>query len=193
MVLACNADLASTGVRATDRRPAKQFRTFGRCRGFMGDVLIYWRDYRKNTTEQYACWHSNSQLLGRLMPGDRMWMVTSGKNLGHEAEQAGYLVAVWQVAQAVPNPGDDPAYPRSATAIGLCRTRGSPSRLANRSRWTTSFCRQPGSATHAGLWQVRIAIPIDGRPRAGYSDPLRAVRCCLVLLAQKGDTTHGRG
>lgn len=38
-------------------------------------------------------------------------MVASGKSLGHEAEQAGFLVAVWQVAQAGPNPGDDPAYP----------------------------------------------------------------------------------
>ena len=77
----------------------------------MTDVLIYWRDYRKNATGQYAGWHSNSPLLGKLMPGDRMWMVTSGKGLGHAADQAGFLVAVWQVAQAVPNPGDDPAYP----------------------------------------------------------------------------------
>jgi hypothetical protein len=78
----------------------------------MADVLIYWRDYRKNATGQYAGWHSNSQLLGRLLLGDRMWMVTSGKALQHEAEQAGFLVAVWQVAEAVENPGDDPAYPK---------------------------------------------------------------------------------
>lgn len=77
----------------------------------MTDVLIYWRDYRKNATGQYAGWHSNAQLLGKLTPGDRMWMVTSGKALQHEAEQAGFLVAVWQVAVAVENPGDDPAYP----------------------------------------------------------------------------------
>jgi hypothetical protein len=76
----------------------------------MADVLIYWRDYRKNATGQYAGWHSNSQLLGKLLPGDRLWLVTSGKSLGHEAEQAGFLVAVWQVAAAVENPGDDPAY-----------------------------------------------------------------------------------
>jgi hypothetical protein len=77
----------------------------------MTDVLIYWRDYRKNAAGQYAGWHSNSQLLGKLAAGDRMWMVTSGKALQHEAEQAGFLVAVWQVAEAVENPGDDPAYP----------------------------------------------------------------------------------
>jgi hypothetical protein len=77
----------------------------------MTDVLIYWRDYRKNTAGQYTGWHSKSQVLGKLMPGDRMWMVTSGKSLGHEAEHAGFLVAVWQVAEAVQNPGDDPAYP----------------------------------------------------------------------------------
>jgi hypothetical protein len=75
------------------------------------DVLIYWRDYRKNAAAQYAGWHSNSQLLGKLAAGDRMWMVTSGKALGHEAEQAGFLVAVWQVAEAIENPGDDPTYP----------------------------------------------------------------------------------
>lgn len=78
----------------------------------MTDVLIYWRDYRKNAAGQYAGWHSNSQLLSKLLPGDRMWMVTSGKALQHEAEQAGFLVAVWQVAEAVENSGDDPAYPK---------------------------------------------------------------------------------
>ncbi len=77
----------------------------------MTDVLIYWRDYKKNATGRYAGWHSNSQLLGKLLPGDRMWMVTSGKGLGHEAEQAGFLVAVWQVAEAIENPDDDPELP----------------------------------------------------------------------------------
>ncbi|MBN1909336.1 MAG: hypothetical protein JW818_06330 [Pirellulales bacterium] len=78
----------------------------------MTNVLLYWRDYRKNVTGDYAGWHSNSALLGRLQPGDRLWLVTSGKSLGHEAEQAGFLVAVWQVAEAIENPGDEPAYPR---------------------------------------------------------------------------------
>ena len=78
----------------------------------MTNVLIYWRDYRKNAAGQYAGWHSNSQLLGRLRPGDRLWLVTSGKALQHEAEQAGFLVAVWQVEEAAENPGDDPAYPK---------------------------------------------------------------------------------
>lgn len=78
----------------------------------MTDVLIYWRDYRKNSAGPVVGWHSNSQLLGKLLPGDRLCLVTSGKSLGHEAEQAGFLVAVWQVAAAVENPGDDPAYPQ---------------------------------------------------------------------------------
>jgi hypothetical protein len=78
----------------------------------MTNVLIYWRDYRKNAAGQYAGWHSNSHLLGKLLAGDRMWMVTSGKALQHEAEQTGFLVAVWQVAEAVENPGDDPTYPK---------------------------------------------------------------------------------
>jgi hypothetical protein len=72
----------------------------------MADVLIYWRDYKRNATGRYADWHSNSQLLGKLLPGDRMWMVTSGKG-GHDAEQAGFLVAVRQVAEAIENPNDD--------------------------------------------------------------------------------------
>ncbi len=82
----------------------------------MTDVLIYWRDYRQNWVRQFAgerayYWHSNAKLLGELMPGDRLWMVTSGKCLRQEAEQAGFLVAVWHVQQVVENPGDDPAYP----------------------------------------------------------------------------------
>jgi hypothetical protein len=76
------------------------------------DVLIYWRDYRKNTTGPVAGWHSNSRLLAKLQPGDRFWMVTSGKSIGHEADQVGFLVAVWQVQEVIENPGDDVAYPR---------------------------------------------------------------------------------
>ncbi len=82
----------------------------------MTDVLIYWRDYRQNWVRQFAgerayYWHSNAKLFGELLPGDRLWMVASGKSLRHEAEQAGFLVAVWQVKEVVENPGDDPAYP----------------------------------------------------------------------------------
>ncbi len=75
-------------------------------------MLIYWRDYQKNAAGQFTGWHSNSHALGKLQPGDRMWMVTSGKALQHQSEQAGFLVAVWQVANAAENPGDDPAYPK---------------------------------------------------------------------------------
>jgi hypothetical protein len=78
----------------------------------MTDVLIYWRDYRKNTEEPISAWHSNAKLLGELAPGDRLWFVTSGRNLRHEAEQAGFLVAVWQVREVMENPGDDPEYPK---------------------------------------------------------------------------------
>lgn len=78
----------------------------------MTDVLIYWRDYRKNAEGQITAWHSNAKLLGELLPGDRLWFVTSGKNLRQEAEQAGFLVAVWQVREVTENPGDDPAYPK---------------------------------------------------------------------------------
>jgi hypothetical protein len=64
----------------------------------MTDVLIYWRDYKQNWVRQFAgerasFWHSNAKLLGE------------------QAQQAGFLVAVWQVRQVVENPDDDPAYP----------------------------------------------------------------------------------
>lgn len=83
----------------------------------MTDVLIYWRDYRKNWKAQVAdhrapCWHSNARLLGNLEPGDHLWVVTSGKIVRHEAEQAGFLVAIWTVSEVAENIGDDPAYPR---------------------------------------------------------------------------------
>jgi len=82
----------------------------------MTNVLIYWRHYWQNRRRQFAgerawYWHSNARLLGHLMPGDRLWMVTSGKCLRQEVEQAGFLVAVWQVKEVVGNPDDDPAYP----------------------------------------------------------------------------------
>jgi hypothetical protein len=78
----------------------------------MTDILVYWRDFRKNTAKGNALrWHSKARVLGELLPGDRLWLVTSGQALKHEAQQAGFLVAVWQVAQVQPNPNGDPAYP----------------------------------------------------------------------------------
>jgi hypothetical protein len=80
----------------------------------MTDVLVYWPDYRKNTAKGDAHqWHSNHRLFGVLLPGDRLWVVTSGKSLGLENESAGYVVAMWPVGQVVKNPGDDPQYPAS--------------------------------------------------------------------------------
>ena len=77
----------------------------------MTNILIYWRDYKRNLPEQACRWHSNAGLLGKLEPGDRLWMVTSGANVRHEAKQAGFLVAIWKVKEVIANPGDDPDYP----------------------------------------------------------------------------------
>jgi hypothetical protein len=80
----------------------------------MTDVLIYWRDYRRNLITGVTAWHSNAARLATLLPGDHLWFVTSGKNLNRAPEQAGFLVAVWQVEQVTANPGDNPAYPKDA-------------------------------------------------------------------------------
>jgi len=82
----------------------------------MTDVLIYWRDYRQNWIRQFTgeyayYWHSNARMLLDLHAGDRLWLVTSGVNLGEQAKQAGFLVGIWQVREVIANPGDDPAYP----------------------------------------------------------------------------------
>jgi len=78
----------------------------------MTDVLVYWKTYQAETARG-AClhWHSNHRVFGALLPGDRLWVVTSGKSLGRADDNAGYLVAVWPVAHVMQNPGDNPAYP----------------------------------------------------------------------------------
>jgi len=65
----------------------------------VSNALVYWRYYRKNTAGDYAGWHSNSQLFGTLGHGDRMWLVTSGKVILHDAEQAGFGVVVCQMVE----------------------------------------------------------------------------------------------
>jgi hypothetical protein len=90
----------------------------------MTDVLIYWRDYRKNAEAPMKAWHSNAQMLRDVQPGDRLWFVTSGKNLGHDAVQAGFLVAVWQVQEVRDNPGDDPSYPKTDYRIRIVPNEG---------------------------------------------------------------------
>jgi len=78
----------------------------------MTDVLVYWPDYPKNTAAGDARrWHSNHCVFSDLLPGDRLWVVTSGRCLGLEDESAGYLLAMWPVAEVVKNPGDDAHYP----------------------------------------------------------------------------------
>lgn len=82
----------------------------------MLDVLMYWRDYRLNWADQSASdypyyWHTNAKKMLELNAGDRLWLVTSGKNINYEAEQAGFLVGIWQVREVVENPADDPVYP----------------------------------------------------------------------------------
>jgi len=79
----------------------------------MTDVLIYWRDFERNVADgRVHAWYSNSNMLAGLEPGDRLWMVTSGANTGNAARQAGFLVAIWEVAKVVENPNDDPTYLR---------------------------------------------------------------------------------
>ena len=77
----------------------------------MTDVLLYWRDYRKNAEHPIWCWDTNSRFLSKLKLGDRLWFVTSGSNLRMEPGNAAFLVAVWPVQEVIDNPGDNPSYP----------------------------------------------------------------------------------
>jgi hypothetical protein len=78
----------------------------------MTDVMIYWKDYQpEKARSETLWWHSNHRVFNDLLPGDRLWVVTSGKSLGREDESAGYLVAVWPVSKVMRNPGDDPDNP----------------------------------------------------------------------------------
>ena len=84
----------------------------------MADILIYWRDYKKNwvdecNSEYPYYWHTNAKKMLELHAGDKFWLVTCGKNVGSEVVQACFLVGIWQVKDVMNNPGDDPAYPRS--------------------------------------------------------------------------------
>jgi len=76
------------------------------------NVLVYWKDYQPGQARgKSRHWHSNHRVFDDLLPGDRLWVVTSGKSLRRHDEHAGYLVAMWPVAKVLPNPGDDPEHP----------------------------------------------------------------------------------
>jgi hypothetical protein len=78
----------------------------------MTDVLVYSRNGPPICKIGHTPrWHSSHRALGDLMPGDRLWVITSGKALGRADPSAGYLVGVWSVASVIENPGDDPDYP----------------------------------------------------------------------------------
>ena len=69
----------------------------------MADVLIYWRDYYAANWaypvvgDRAFYWHSIGKCIAELRPGDRMWMVTSGKGSREDAEQAAILVGACAV------------------------------------------------------------------------------------------------
>jgi hypothetical protein len=76
------------------------------------DVMVYSPD----GPSAWMCghplrWHSSHRVLGDLVPGDRLWVMTSGKALGRPDTSAGYLLGVWSLASVIANPGDDPNYP----------------------------------------------------------------------------------
>ena len=76
------------------------------------DVMVYDKHFDPNQAQaESRCWHSNHPVFADLQPGDRLWVITSGKRVGRGDANAGYLVAVWPVAQVIQNPGDDPNYP----------------------------------------------------------------------------------
>ncbi len=76
------------------------------------DVMVYDKHFDPNQAQaESRCWHSNHRVFADLQPGDRLWVITSGKRVGRDDGNAGYLLAVWPVAQVIPNPGDDPNYP----------------------------------------------------------------------------------
>lgn len=78
----------------------------------MTDVLVYDKDYRFQKAKAGVLkWHSNHRVFADLLPGDRLWVVTSGKSLEREDESAGYLVAMWPIQQIVENPGNDLEFP----------------------------------------------------------------------------------
>jgi hypothetical protein len=78
----------------------------------MTDVMIYWKAYQPKAAQSECLrWHSSHKVFGDLLPGDRLWVVTSGKSLGRDDESTGYLVAVWPVAKVMRNPGNNPDYP----------------------------------------------------------------------------------
>lgn len=78
----------------------------------MTDVLVYSPDGPSAWKAGHPLrWHSSHRVLGDLVPGDRLWVITSGKALGRPDPSAGYLVGVWTVSSVVQNPGDDPDYP----------------------------------------------------------------------------------
>lgn len=65
---------------------------WGSREGVTSDVLIYWRDYAANLAHQFAgdhafYWHGSARCIAELQPGDRIWMVTSGRGLREDAEQ----------------------------------------------------------------------------------------------------------
>jgi hypothetical protein len=82
------------------------------------DVLAYWTDYSAGSSAEISAtgtlrWHSSARSIETTSPGDRLWIVTSGRRLSEHRKstpQAAFLVGVWNVREVVRNPGDDPAY-----------------------------------------------------------------------------------
>lgn len=138
----------------------------------MTGVLIFGGEYRANRVDQFVgeqadCWRSNSKIVGKLEPGDKVWPVTSGKSLGLDSDaSASYLVGLWMVADVTNIPGDNPTYASAEFGYRMIADRPNLvlDRFARRIRSIYRTLRVLRSTTEATCTpQLKIK-----RPRRGW-------------------------
>ena len=89
----------------------------------MADFGIYWKNFaRESASGDWPCtrWFTNSERLVRqLAPGDRLWLIATGRACGMAESQMGYLVELFVVRRVEANPGSNPDYPRADVAYAI--------------------------------------------------------------------------
>lgn len=89
----------------------------------MADFGHFWKNFPREREQGWPTpvWFTgNESFVRQLAPGDRLWLFTSGRHCGLQAESSGYLVQIMPIHGIETNTEDSPDYDPDLFRYVIC-------------------------------------------------------------------------